>query len=495
MAETKDKRYVSDNAQLMLEWDWERNKDISPKEITVGSHRLAYWIGTCGHHWEAQIKSRYYGRGCPVCSGKVVLAGVNDLLTTNPDLIEEWDYEKNAPFTPENILPGSHTVVWWKCKNGHTWQASPNHRTSKGRGCPHCCHNPKVLQGVTDLETIHPLVANEWHPTKNGDLLPNQVTANSSKRVWWKCPRGHEWKTAINHRANGSQCPDCSSSSQTSFPEQAVFYYVKSAYSDTINGYTDIFNNHGMELDIYIPSMGIGVEYDGIAYHRTDKHKQREIKKYNICKKHDIYLVRIREDVESASDHICDKAILLTSDLTSAIQQLKEFLPNLDDIDVARDEALIKSKYLSEREKNSLLYNCPDLCSEWHSEKNYPLTPEMFSVHSKEKVWWKCKQGHYWPAIIDDRVRGNGCPYCSNRLVLPGYNDLAYKRPDLHEEWDYSRNELSPTSVLPGSGKKAWWICSKCNHRWLAEISSRNKGHGCPECARANTSKRPHDRE
>ena len=176
VAEKKEKRYVSDNAQLMSEWDWERNKDISPNKVTVGSHRSVHWIGACGHYWEAQIKSRYYGRGCPVCSGKVALAGVNDLQTTNPELIKEWDYEKNAPLTPESILPGSHTVVWWQCKNGHIWQASPNHRTSKRRGCPHCCHNPKVLQGVTDLETVHPVLAREWHPTKNGSLIPAILT-------------------------------------------------------------------------------------------------------------------------------------------------------------------------------------------------------------------------------------------------------------------------------------------------------------------------------
>ena len=154
MAEKKEKRYVSDNAQLMAEWDWEKNIDIVPNEVTLGSNRVVHWLGKCGHSWEAQIKSRNLGRGCPICSGKVILAGFNDLKTSNPELVDEWDYEKNTPLTPENIMPGSHTVVWWKCKNGHTWQASPNHRTSKGRGCPHCCHNPKVLPGTNDFETV-----------------------------------------------------------------------------------------------------------------------------------------------------------------------------------------------------------------------------------------------------------------------------------------------------------------------------------------------------
>ena len=561
VADNKEKRYVSDNAQLMAEWDWEKNSEIGvdPAQLTLGSHAKVWWIGKCGHHWmaqvkartkgttcpicdgkivvegfndlqttnptilsewnwgrninihpsqvtagsnkkvwwicekghewEASIKSRKRGTGCPICDGKVVLEGFNDLKTSNPELVDEWDYDKNYPLIPERIMPGSHTAVWWKCKNGHTWQASPNHRTSKGRGCPHCCHNPKVLPGITDLETIHPMLAREWHPTKNGDLLPNQVTANSSKRVWWKCSKGHEWKTAINHRANGSGCPNCSGAAQTSFPEQAIYFYVKSAYPDTINGYTEIFNNNGMELDIFVPSMSIGIEYDGIAFHRTETHKNREIKKYEICKQSSIYLIRIREDLQSIADQICDKTIYLTGDLSSAIQQLKSLLPKIDDIDVMRDAALIKSKYLSELEERSLLYTQPKLSEEWNYNKNAPLTPSMFSEHSGTKVWWLCQHGHEWTACIDDRVRGNGCPYCSNRMVLPGYNDLAHKRPDLLLEWDYAKNTFYPSSVLPGSGKKVWWICSACKHEWLAEISSRNKGHGCPECAKQKQKK------
>ena len=41
MAENKEKRYVSDNAQLIAEWDWEKNDEIglSPNKATCGSKK------------------------------------------------------------------------------------------------------------------------------------------------------------------------------------------------------------------------------------------------------------------------------------------------------------------------------------------------------------------------------------------------------------------------------------------------------------------------
>ena len=137
-------------------------------------------------------------------------------------------------------------------------------------------------------------------------------------------------------------------------------------------------------------------------------------------------------------------------------------------------------------EQNSLKALFPDIASEWDYEKNDILKPEMFSSHSNIKVWWKCQNNHSWKVSIDARTSGGKnriCPYCANVKVWIGYNDLASKRPDLIAEWDFDKNvSVSPESVTPGSGKKAWWKCVKCGHSWLAEISSRNKGSGCPKC-------------
>ena len=53
------------------------------------------------------------------------------------------------------------------------------------------CESRKLLEGFNDLATITPKLASEWHPTKNGDLKPNQVFPYSNRKVWWTCEHGH----------------------------------------------------------------------------------------------------------------------------------------------------------------------------------------------------------------------------------------------------------------------------------------------------------------
>ena len=192
-----------------------------------------------------------------------------------------------------------------------------------------------------------------------------------------------------------------------------------------------------------------------------------------------IRLIRIKEDPTVGA--VATDVISAKSGLENALNELKSLIPGIGVIDLNNDEDEIRSRYLNRLAENSLFALNPELCEEWNYEKN-KTTPDMYSPNSNSKVWWKCSLGHEWRTSIDTRSAGRGCPYCSNNKVLPGFNDLATKRPDLLQEWHPTKNNnLDPTKVLPGSGKKAWWICEK-GHEWRAEINSRNKGSGCPEC-------------
>ncbi|MBQ8623595.1 MAG: zinc-ribbon domain-containing protein [Oscillospiraceae bacterium] len=79
---------------------------------------------------------------------------------------------------------------------------------AKGRGCPYCS-GKKILSGYNDLATTNPNLATEWHPDKNGVLLPTMVSPGSHKKVWWLCKKGHEWQASIENRSKGSSCPIC----------------------------------------------------------------------------------------------------------------------------------------------------------------------------------------------------------------------------------------------------------------------------------------------
>lgn len=137
------------------------------------------------------------------------------LAEVNPELAKEWHPTKNGDLTPFDITYGSGLKVWWKCKkdNNHEWFTSPNRR--KNRGCPKCkklnlIQRNKSINLSRNLAKVSPDIARQWHPTKNGDLNPNDISFGSGKKVWWRCSKGpdHEWFTSANRRKNRG-CPFC----------------------------------------------------------------------------------------------------------------------------------------------------------------------------------------------------------------------------------------------------------------------------------------------
>lgn len=123
---------------LLEEWDCEKNT-VDPTKIGLASHSKAWW--SCkkyGHSYQALVKSRTLGNdGCPVCSNNKVLIGFNDLATTHPDLLVEWNYDKNAVL-PTDITYGSKQKIWWKCVREHEWLISAGSRTNRQTKCPQC---------------------------------------------------------------------------------------------------------------------------------------------------------------------------------------------------------------------------------------------------------------------------------------------------------------------------------------------------------------------
>ena len=337
--------------ELLDEWDSERNLPLTPESVSYGSKRHVWWRCANGHSWQAAVHTRSgSGTGCPYCNGRRPIPGETDLATRYPDIASQWHPTKNGDLTPSDVLPGSHRLIWWQCEHGHVWRAQVKSRVS-GSGCP-VCSNRTLLRGENDLATNNPELARQWHPTKNGDLTPSDVVPGTRRKVWWVCDKGHEWRAAVSARVNGSGCPVCTS---------------------------------------------------------------------------------------------------------------KTIIPG----------------------ENDLASQYPAVAAQWHPTKNGTLTPEQVAPASNKKVWWICDKGHEYQATIASRTqRGGGCPYCANTKVLPGFNDLATKYPSVAAEWHPTKNApLTPDHVLPGSRRKVWWQC-KNGHSWQAVIYSRtgSQNSGCPFC-------------
>ena len=195
---------------LASQWLQEKNGDITPNDIKPSSKSSVWWRCEKGHEWKAAVYARVKsGSGCPYCAGKLVIKGFNDLATVNPELAKEWNTEKNSGLTADEVHAGSNKSYWWKCSRGHEWQAVMVSRTRRGSGCPYCT-NRKVLKGFNDLATIEPSLAKEWHPTLNGDRMPDMFTSGSSRKVWWQCSEGHVWKATVYARTKlETGCPVC----------------------------------------------------------------------------------------------------------------------------------------------------------------------------------------------------------------------------------------------------------------------------------------------
>ena len=196
--------------RLLKEWHYAKNEGLTPISVPAYANYKVWWLcSLCGFEWQSIPSHRSGGEGCPACSNKAVFPGKTDLATVYPDLIKEWDYEKNS-ISPTQVACKSNKKYWWKCvKYGHSWETTVTDRTSDQTGCPFCA-NRKILVGFNDLSTTHPQIAKQWHYEKNGTLTPEKVTYGSSKKVWWICAAcGNEWQAVIYSRSAGRGCSIC----------------------------------------------------------------------------------------------------------------------------------------------------------------------------------------------------------------------------------------------------------------------------------------------
>ena len=351
------------------------------------------------------------------------------ILIDNKQLMLEWDWYSNNEIglDPSVLTHGSNKKAWWTCKSGHKWQASICTRTS-GHGCPKCAKiylgnknaTPNVGESLNDL---FPEIAKEWNYNKNKEL-PTQVCAKSNKKVWWTCSVcGHEWESIISDRVSHRGCPICSRTMRTSEPERIVYFYIKKYFDDAIWSYKHE-QLRDLEIDIYIPSHNIGIEYDGQALH---KNTNKDLCKDKICDDLNIQLIRIREpncpDYQTPANLIkltdLNRATL-TNEILNILIRLGIFNP---DINIEHDKEQIDDLIVYRRIENSLAKRFPEVAMEWNYERNGKLTPENVTGRSSKKVWWKCFAfGHEWESTVANRTKGNMCPECSKAKLSAKYS-------------------------------------------------------------------------
>lgn len=427
-----DNDLATTHSRLALEWHSEKNT-LTPADVVAGSHRKVWWRCSAdkSHEWEAIVSSRTKGHGCPVCAHQQLKVGFNDLGSLHPDVAALWHPTKNGTLRPTDVLGAPQQSYWWQCpkEKGHYWLAPANRLVSQGAGCA-VCANRQILAGQNDLATIDPVLASEWAFDLNG-LDPSEVSAESHKRVWWRCKKysDHVWETTPGQRRRGHGCPVCAGRAL-----KPGFNDLESQAPEVAREWDSGRNGNLVPSEVLVGS-----------------HKKVHWR----CRKNPLHVwaASVSSRVRGNGCPVCSNQLTVAG--------INDF---------------------------ATLY--PDLLSEWSMSRNRELHPTTISPGSSKKVWWTCRNhsDHHWQASIASRTRlGTACPICRNLQVKPGFNDLATKRPDVASTWHPTKNNgVTPQEVVAGTNVLFWWQCpSVPDHSWRASVKNRSKGKGCPDCTPA----------
>lgn len=423
-----EKAYVSQNARLMAEWDWEENKkkNLNPAKLTIGSGMKPSWICHKGHKWETSIYARARkGTNCPYCSNKKILPGYNDLQSQRRDLMAEWDFDLNS-IDPSSVSVKSNREAFWICPKGHHYPKTIYKRVN-GEGCPTCAYA---------LRTSFPEQCFFYYTKKT---FPDAV--NSYREIF----------------RNSMELDIYIPSIKTGIEYDGAFWHDQAGLSREEKKYHICQENH---IRLFRIKEGA---FAGFA-DNADR----------------IWFIPQKCDAQQLNFYISD-----------FLKQLTFWSSELPSVDVERDKSEIL-EFKTLRLEDSLAFINPKLASEWHPTKNGKLTPDLFVPGSAEVVWWLCPEcGNEWPASIVNRTKGHGCDVCATaRRKVTKKENLLATRGSIEKEWclldwDYEENEFGPEHYTNGSGEVVSWRCHTCGHKWKTQICSRTRDYknGCPLCS------------
>ena len=499
------KKYIADNEELMDEWDYEANKDLNPKEITIGSGKKVWWKCHNGHKYAQTIHKRTLrGYSCPYCSGHKAWKGFNDFATRYPDVAKEWHPTKNGHLKPTDVTYGSGKKVWWICSIGHEYQASIHDRGLGQTKCPIC--NSQRLTSFGEqaifyyIKKSFPDALNRYNELFSTSMeldiyIPSLKYAIEYDGAHWH-QTDDEYKRELKKyrfcKNNGIFLCRVKEKSQKKWEDVGdKIYYLKKVkrtdFSELEQVICYILHDINSALPIDINIIRDKNEIQGYLYeikHSLSEERSDVAKKWNYEKNKNLtpnmFSIGSNEIVWWKCPNCGHEWKSSINSMTREGRQGCSVCSRSK-----RGEAFTKSKV---KKVGSLAETMPELAKEWHPTKNGDMTPYNITAGRFKSVWWLCQKcGYEWQASPNNRKKGVGCPCCSGRVPQKGINDLATKYPDVIKDWDYEKNSpLIPEQFLPGSGKKLWWKCSFCNHSWKIEIRRKVKGAICPCCHNQN---------
>ena len=409
---------------IASEWDYEKNAPLRPTDVFPGSDKRVWWRCGHGHSWQALIYMRTGRNGtkCPFCQGRAVEPETS-LAGKTPALAQYWHPSKNE-ISPSEVAPRSNRIFWWKCPKGHEWKDMPNtlQKYPPERVCPYCDHRRTSEEYC--LAAQNRSLAAFWHPSKN-TCTEQEIAPYSSKKAWWRCEKGHEWKERVNQmQIFGAEkaCPFCNN---------------RKVWA-------------GNSLACLAPHLA------------AEWHSSKN-------------LPAVPENVLAWSGKKVWWRCACGHEWQAAVAKRYQ-----------RGDGCPYCSGHRASPENCLAALYPEIALEWDYGRNTPLTPYDVTANSKKRVWWKCPNGHNWQRTVSGHIRSKGCPICHHKQIR--HQSFSKEHPELVGEWDTSKNAEAPDQFAAHSNQKVWWRC-KDGHSWQATPDARSRGSGCPICAKERRKK------
>ena len=413
---------------------------------------------------------------CPYCKGERVSHFYN-MAAIYPEILPFYDYGSN-PSPPEKLLPNSHSRINIICDKGCGFTKSikckdfmREYKKENRFRCPKC--GDGINKGANEWHNIvrkFPLIAEEFDENRNNGLKATDIAPSDPGKYWFRCKKClNHFDSYIRNRCyRGDGCPVCNERKQTSFVEQALYFYIKKCFSSTQN--REYQKRVGFNIDILIPELDTAIEYSGEWHHRrlrnrldddkgklellTSYYRTISIQEYPVEFKHpNLETIVFPVYQGRAQYEILNQKIL---DVLKMLDKNKENYPN---IDLDKHEIDILQQYIKTPCQGSFEELYPDYAKDWDTKRNGYLTPSMFLANNSSfKFWWICRNekcGRSYRTLM--RVKAghkneNHCPYCSKvDFSKQDGVSLAECYPDILPYWHWRLNKNSPDNVTINS--------------------------------------------
>lgn len=498
--------------QLLALYDTAANP-LPPSRVPFSSGKEYHFrCPVCNIHWTEKcnklnrrkkgsynvIKQRPEETFCPYCKGERPSPYYN-LATAVPWVSSWWDRARNS-HKPEEFLPSTHKKFYLKCqKCGYSFpQPVRISEQSTPLLCP-CCEggkNREVTQSNC-LATLYSDISEELDIGRNGGITGKMILPSYNKDLWFICPLGHRYQARVSNRTYLKRgCPICNERRKTSFPEQAIRFYLQKCAPDLQSRQDDPYT--GRNIDILLPGKKTAIEFSSLYYHGKNRTKADAAKIRLLAQYYRVYIIAEKGYKPFPEPHPLVKTIsapvfALTRKICAQYDQLiYELMQRLfpeqgsyPHVNIMRDQLLILQQYINTPVDHSFEDKFPTLAADWATGLNGSLTPSMFRPTSPYKFFWNCRscKGVYQMSMANrTKVNPDTCPYCCHKS--------QYKSPLLIETypivkafWSTVLNDIPLSQVAVASEKSYIFELMDgriipiriCNlSAWLRNHSDRN---------------------